>query len=286
MSRDLLPVSQVRFVTAIPTEQRIALIDRHEADYALTRLVHLNCAAIDEYDQTPTKLVLKGGFAVRHIYAGPRFSRDADVLPADPDLDFIGPDDLLIPSGMERIQTTVGDALQSWKVKVRYATISRRDTGFISCDVNDLQRLLRQRPPQRALFESRFVDPFPVWAATTEEIISEKLVALMRRQTDRIRDAFDIHHVLAQRGVPLDPVITCSLYADSARRQGVAVTIDRTPAAIRAMATDHSSAAAWATQLGGALASGVPAFAPLAEELADLIDARLLHDSPADRSRT
>ena len=276
--RDLSPISRARFLAEIPPEQRVTLTDRYEADYALTRLVHLNCAAIDEFDETPTKLVLKGGFAVRHIYAGPRFSRDADVLPADPDLDFLGPDDLLIPAGMERGQTTVGDAIQSWKVKIRYAMISRRATGTISCDVNDLQRLLRQRPPQRALFESRLVDPFPVWAATVEEIVGEKLAALMRRRADRIRDAFDIHHVLAQPDVAIDRAAALLLYADSAKRQGVNVAIAMVPAALRAMTTDPSVLEAWSAQLEGALASGVPTFPPLAETLAHLVETRLLAD--------
>jgi predicted nucleotidyltransferase component of viral defense system len=276
--RDLSPISRARFLAEIPPEQRVTLTERYEADFALTRLVHLNCAAIDEFDETPTKLVLKGGFAVRHIYAGPRFSRDADVLPADPDLDFLGPDDLLIPAGMERGQTTVGDAIQSWKVRIRYAMISRRATGTISCDVNDLQRLLRQRPPQRAMFESRLVDPFPVWAATVEEIVGEKLAALMRRRADRIRDAFDIHHVLAQPDVAIDRAAALLLYADSAKRQGVNVAIAMVPAAVRAMVTDPSVLEAWSAQLEGALASGVPAFPPLAETLAHLVETRLLAD--------
>jgi len=276
--RDLSPISRARFLAEIPPEQRVTLTERYEADFALTRLVHLNCAAIDEFDETPTKLVLKGGFAVRHIYAGPRFSRDADVLPADPDLDFLGPDDLLIPAGMERGQTTVGDAIQSWKVRIRYAMISRRATGTISCDVNDLQRLLRQRPPQRAMFESRLVDPFPVWAATVEEIVGEKLAALIRRRADRIRDAFDIHHVLAQPDVAIDRAAALLLYADSAKRQGVNVAIAMVPAAVRAMVTDPSVLEAWSAQLEGALASGVPAFPPLAETLAHLVETRLLAD--------
>lgn len=200
MSRDLAPIRRVQFLAAIPADQRVVLIDRYEADYALTRLVHLNCGAVDEFEVEPTTFVLKGGFAIRHLYAGPRFSRDADVLPADPDLDLVGPSDLLIPRGMERGQPTVGDAIESWKVRIQYQMISRNRRGFISCDVNDLERLLRKRPPQRATFQSRFTAPFPVWAATVEEILAEKLVALMRRGADRIRDAFDVHHVLDQGG--------------------------------------------------------------------------------------
>lgn len=278
MSRDPAPISRPRFLAAIPLAQRATLVDRYEADYALTRLVHLNCGAVDEYAETPTTFVLKGGFAIRHIYAGLRFSRDADILPADPDLDIVGPTDLLIPSRMLRGQTTVGDAMESWKVRLRYQMISRRATGMISCDVNDLERLLRRRPPQRAMFQSRFVASFPVWAATVEEIIAEKLVALMRRRGDRIRDAFDVHHVLAQPDVAFDAASGQALYAYSARRQGVNVTIDAVPGVIRAMAADESVATAWQQQLDGALAIGVPAFPPLAEALASLIEARILGD--------
>jgi predicted nucleotidyltransferase component of viral defense system len=275
MSRDLLPISRAQFLAPIPADQRLTLIDRYEADYALTRLVHLNCGAVDEFEEEPTTFVLKGGFAIRHLYAGPRFSRDADVLPADPDLDLIGPDDLLIPGGMERGQTTVGDAIESWKVRIQFRTISRNRRSFISCDVNDLERLLRKRPPQRATFESRFTAPFPVWAATVEEILAEKLVALMRRRADRIRDAFDVHHVLAQPTVEVDASAARGLYADAASRQGVGITLERVPAEIRAMATDSSCANAWTAQLDGALASGVPPFPPLAEALAVLVEERL-----------
>jgi len=276
LSRDLAPIRRPQFLAAIPVDQRVTLIDRYEADYALTRLVHLNCGAVDDFERVPTMFVLKGGFAIRHLYAGPRFSRDADVLPADPDLDLVGPDDLLIPAGMAREQTTVGDAIESWKVRIRYQMISRTQRGFISCDVNDLERLLRKRPPQRAVFQSRFTGPFPVWAATVEEIVGEKLVALMRRRADRIRDAFDVHHVLAQPAVPIEAAAGRALYAYAAKRQGVAITLDRVPAVIRAMATDAGCIAAWTAQLDGALGVGVPAFGPLANELATLIEKRLV----------
>lgn len=280
MSRDLAPIRRVQFLAAIPADQRVVLIDRYEADYALTRLVHLNCGAVDKFEVEPTTFVLKGGFAIRHLYAGPRFSRDADVLPADPDLDLVGPSDLLIPRGMERGQPTVGDAIESWKVRIQYQMISRNRRGFISCDVNDLERLLRKRPPQRATFQSRFTAPFPVWAATVEEILAEKLVALMRRGADRIRDAFDVHHVLDQAAVTVDPAAARDLYADSAKRQGGTIALDRVPGRIRGMAADSSCAAAWTSQLDGALALGVPPFPPLAEALAAVIEKRFLDVAP------
>lgn len=65
MTRDLSPIRRAQFLAAIPAAQRVTLIDRHEADYALTRLVHLNCGAVDEFAEETTTFVLKGGFAIR-----------------------------------------------------------------------------------------------------------------------------------------------------------------------------------------------------------------------------
>jgi len=271
----ILPVvTAERFRGLIPASQA-ALIARFEDDLALTRLVYANCAALGDHETAPTTLVVKGGFAVRHLYGGQRFSKDADVLPVDPDLDFFGPDHLVDPPGMARTQVVVGDAIASWKVKFAYRPLTIKGSRFIQCDVNGAERPLERRPPQRAMFVSRFVPSFPVWAATTEEIVAEKLVALMRRRGDRIRDAFDVHHVLTTP-IGVDKAATAAVYASAARQQKVAVLLREVPATVRAMAGDRSAAAAWSEQLAGALPIAVPDFHDHMEDLAALVESRLL----------
>lgn len=266
-------VTPASFRAKIPANQA-ALTDRFEDDLALTRLVFANCAAVDANTSTPTALVVKGGFAVRHLYDGQRFSRDADVLPTDPDLDFFGPDHLIDPPGMVRTQVRVGEASESWKVRFSYRPLTLKGPRFIQCDVNGHERPLRRQPPQRAIFTSRFVPAFPVWAATTEEIVAEKLVALMRRGQDRIRDAFDVHHVLSTP-VSIDPRATATLYRLAAAQQGVSVPLDAIPRQLRAIAVDGRYEAAWQVQLGGALPVDVPPFGPQMLALASLLESRL-----------
>jgi predicted nucleotidyltransferase component of viral defense system len=265
------------FRAAIPASQA-ALTARYEDDLALTRLVFANCAAVGDHASVPTALVVKGGFAVRHLYDGQRFSKDADVLPSDPDLDFFGPDQLIDPPGMTRTQVTVGDAVESWKVRFSYRPLTIKGPRFIQCDVNGAERPLQRRPPQRAVFSSRFIPAFPVWAATTEEIIAEKLVALMRRGRDRIRDAFDVCHVLGTP-VSIDSRATTHLYRTVATQQGVKVTLAQIPTQLRAIAGDSRYETAWEEQLAGALPVDIPPFGPQMLTLAGLLESRVIKGS-------
>ncbi len=183
---DRLPVAHAR----LP-----ALVELHEADYALTRFVRANCLVTDA---EPTPLVIKGGFAVRHIYGGLRFSKDADVVVRSPDLKIEGvaPDMLVIPAGMEMTKQELSKAEKSWVVKIQYVRTDRK-LGHLQCDLNTRARALRLPPPRAETFESLFFSPFKVWAASAEEIVAEKLSALIEDRTERIRDAFDLCTVLA-----------------------------------------------------------------------------------------
>ncbi len=173
-----------------------AIVELHEADYALTRLVRENCLVTSD---DPTPLVIKGGFAVRHLYGGMRFSKDADVILRAPDLQIDGaePSLLQVPAGMEITRESLTEAGKSWTISIHYVGTDHRGRD-VTCDLNSRARALRLPPPHPATFSSLFFDgDWSVWSAPAEEIVAEKLAALMDERTDRIRDIFDVCTVLS-----------------------------------------------------------------------------------------
>jgi hypothetical protein len=196
-----IALTNQEFLRRIPPEARAAGRDgRYQTDYALTRLVAANCAAIGVHaaKDNPTPLVIKGGFAVRHLYGSPRFSKDADLSMVSDELEMEGPKLMKWPSDMTA-REEVPDGMASWILFIRY----RGPDGIArnaQCDLNDRSRAIRKRPPQQRLLNGLFIDPFPVWAATTEEILGEKMFALMDsravRRTIRIKDVYDLRYIL------------------------------------------------------------------------------------------
>ncbi len=197
----------------------IILRDRFEADFALTRLVAANCAATGDYAAKPTNFVIKGGFAIRHLYRSARYSKDADLAMVSDELEIEGrPEDLALPDDMAITGSPLGQAGESFKLGIEYRTSENR-IARIQCDLNSVERPLFRRPPQRATLESLFVDPFRVWAATLEEIVGEKLFALIDRRAERIKDAYDVHHVLRDKSLKIDAGATLEVYEDWRRRK-------------------------------------------------------------------
>lgn len=87
-------LSHQQFLSLIPPEARaVGAGDRFQADYALTRIVAKNCAAVGDHalPDRPTNLVVKGGFAIRHLYGGVRYSKDADLALVSDELELEGP---------------------------------------------------------------------------------------------------------------------------------------------------------------------------------------------------
>lgn len=174
-----------------------------EVDYALARFVSANCAVAEPFAATPTPLVLKGGLAVYGCFHGKRRSRDADVSPSSPDVEVDGrqpPDLLRAPLGM-RILSPTQETEEAWKVPVEYTTTTGLDSAQIICDLNKTNRAIRRTPAIKRPFDSPFAtEPVLLWVACAEEIVGEKIAALLRRRNGRLRDIYDIGHLLSIAG--------------------------------------------------------------------------------------
>lgn len=245
-----------------------ALVELHEADYALTRFVRANCLVTDN---EPTPLVIKGGFAVRHIYGGLRFSKDADVVVRAPDLKIEGvePDMLKIPAGMEITQRTLSRYEKSWIVKIQYMRTDEK-IGHLQCDLNTRVRALRLPPPRAEDFESFFFAPFKVWAASAEEIVAEKLAALLEEKTERIRDAFDLCTVLAVDPESWDASACKELLARLLRAKRLSYPSSLVNAVTEIAKLEHANAA-WAAQVISVIPTRPKTLDDVVEELAGLL---------------
>lgn len=183
-----------------------------EIDYALARFVAANCAVAGDNGDSPTPFVLKGGLAVYGCYRGRRRSRDADISPSSlgVEVDGLQPPDLLrMPSGMWLLDP-LQETDEGWKVPVAYTMTTGLDTGQVICDLNKPSRAIRRQPAVKRPFESPFTtSPVELWVVRAEEIIGEKIAALLRRRNGRLRDIYDIGHLLSIReeiGIEVDLV--------------------------------------------------------------------------------
>lgn len=148
------------------------------------------------------------------------------------------------PKDMTAIER-VNAGITSWRLEVSYRTTDRRIRGT-QVDLNDRSRAIRRRPPQRRPLTSLFMDPFPVWAATLEEIVGEKLCALLDQPDLRIKDIFDIRHVLALRSEPISGIDTCDVYRGVRATKGKHVPdLAGIPAAVRAAAASNRARQQW-----------------------------------------
>lgn len=266
-----------QFLARLPDADRLGAGARYQSDYALTRIVVKNCAAVGEYanEGRHTDLVVKGGFAIRHLYAGVRYSKDADLAMSADDLELEGPPMMRYPSDMTAGVPIIGQSGESWFIPVSYRRTDRAvDTTRI--DLNDRSRALKSPPPQRRTLSSLFMDPIPVWAASTEEIVGEKLCALMDQPHTRIKDLFDIRHVLGMPHELIDPAETRRIY--QAVRQGKGPHVPRVAGVPRFIRTKLSSAAVKAQWQADVLdfVDGAPSLSIAAAEMVDLLNERVL----------
>jgi predicted nucleotidyltransferase component of viral defense system len=265
------------FLRRIPATHRSRGADaRFQADYALTRLVAANCAAIGEHSEAGhwTDLVVKGGFAIRHLYGGPRFSKDADLSMVSDELELEGPRLVNLPSDMRIGQETVSGGIASWRLMVDYRRTDRL-MARTQIDLNDRSRAIKRRPPQQRHLTSLFLDPFPVWAATLEEIVGEKLFALMDQPDIRIKDVFDLRHVLLLAAEPLEATATRDVYESwrSTKRRGP--TQKALPSAIEALKKNPRAREAWRTDVADFVAAAPPLEQAI-DELIELLRDRVL----------
>ncbi|HET7182229.1 MAG TPA: nucleotidyl transferase AbiEii/AbiGii toxin family protein [Candidatus Limnocylindrales bacterium] len=179
----------------------IALRGEAEIDYALARFVAANCAAVGEHLATPTPFVLKGGLAIYTCFAGARRSKDADLSPSGLDVEFDGllpPELIKAPTGMQVLEPTQTTD-DGWKVPVEFTATVGGDVSTIICDLNNARRVIRRPPAITRPFATPFTTaPVDVWVARPEEMIGEKISALLRRRNGRLRDLYDIDHLLAR----------------------------------------------------------------------------------------
>ncbi len=170
-----------------------------EIDYALARFVAANCAAANLYAESPTPFVLKGGLAVFSCFAGPRRSKDADLSPSSLEVEVEGlepPDLIVAPAGMRLLDPTQ-ETDDGWRIPIEFTTTTGDDKMQVICDLNKGVRVIRRQPAVKRPFDSPFTTaPIEVWVARPEEIIAEKISALLRRRNGRLRDILDIEHLL------------------------------------------------------------------------------------------
>lgn len=213
-----ISISGQEFLRRIPPAFRTpARIARYHTDYALTRLVAANCAAVGDHadERNPTPLVVNG---------------------------------------------------------------ARRKT---QCDLNDRTRRIRDIPPRRRTLAGLFLAPFDVWSATTEEILGEKMAALVDSwrtgKNLRVKDVFDLRHVLRKDDEPVDAATVCLVYRQNraAKRAPGFPDLPDYPRVLSEIVGSDQAAARWADDVV-ATVDDAPTLAQAAEELADRLARRVL----------
>lgn len=168
---------------------------RLEIDYALCRLAWLNSGV---WGPKPKPcLVLKGGFAIRHVYRGTRLSADADVAPTE--LLGRGGGKLLLPSELRLDDVTQAKSQKLERWNMTLTPVVGTKTLRVWADVNS-QRPVRLLPADKKTFVSAFLPDILVWVARIDEILGEKssgLISYGYGDQDRIKDAFDLWFLLS-----------------------------------------------------------------------------------------
>ena len=129
------------------------------------------------------------------------------------DLEIVGhPDDLAVPPGMEIVGAPLSESNEVFKIKIKYRT-SEGFHDFIFCDLNSNERPIQRQPPKDLPLKSPFVASFMVWSSQLDEIVGEKLFAFIDRRLTRIKDVYDLHHVLRNRGLPVSAAHVEPIYS-------------------------------------------------------------------------
>ena len=170
--------------------------------------------------------------------------------------------------------------MMSWEVKLGFRNTRGRGR-FVFCDLNNRERPIKRHPVQRAMLSSYFMDPFPVWAATLEEIVGEKLFAIADQEEIRVKDIYDIKHVLEKvPEVPIDATGTRRIYDDLRDKHRYNnrykhASFDSLPETIDAVAKHPLAEMEWGRAVGN-LTPKPPELAACAEAMIELVRDRLL----------
>lgn len=141
------------------------------------------------------KFVFKGGTALYKIYGLPRFSED---------LDFSIIEDTSLPEAEKIIEEIAGNGnyfkIQSVKkikdsllIKISYVGILTR-YNTLRVDINFRNKLLRRFDVKNYISDYVDISPFSLRVLKVEEIIAEKIHAILNRE--KARDLYDLFFLL------------------------------------------------------------------------------------------
>lgn len=168
-----------------------------EKDWVLTEIIHAAATG-----PLADQLVLKGGQALRHIYASKRLSTDVDYV-ARRRIEFESlRDALVIPQPRIRLpEVPEGRTRYGFKVRpIAYRALLTRE-GTVELEVSFRDDLVLE--PDHFPFVSPFRSPFLVRVMALDEMVSEKLRALYQRGSPR--DLFDLWFILTGPATPTNP---------------------------------------------------------------------------------
>jgi hypothetical protein len=154
------------------------------------------------------QLVLKGGQALRHIYGGPRFSKDVDYV-ATRRIEFdalMAALDIRYPR-LQLPPEPAGHTSRGLQIEpIRYrGPLGQWDN--VEIEVSFRRDLALE--PQRMAYHSLFRDPFHVLVMDLNEMVADKIRAMYQRGNPR--DLYDLWFIFTQLAGSVDPVTVAHL---------------------------------------------------------------------------
>ncbi len=144
------------------------------------------------------KVYFKGGTALRIVYGSPRFSED---------LDFSA--DLKSKSALEEVILATLEEIQRENIMVDLKEAKETSGGYLAIVVFDgteiqLQISLREsgKKSEIVTIASDFIPPYTIVVLAQEQMVSEKIRALLSRQ--KPRDFYDLYYILRAGLLALD----------------------------------------------------------------------------------
>jgi predicted nucleotidyltransferase component of viral defense system len=163
------------------------VVDRLDRDAALVErdfaLVTIAARLVSSYGE---QLCFKGGFVLRHVHGHERFSKDIDATRTNPPenkLDSVAMAETIRQSGMRNLLTLdpgepVTDSGRSLDFgQIRYS--GPLGKGFVSVEVSYREAVIE--PPELVAIGEPYYEPFKVPVMQLDEIVAEKLRALVQR---------------------------------------------------------------------------------------------------------
>lgn len=148
-------------------------------------------------ERASENILFKGGTALRLIYQSPRFSEDLDFSAFKISISKI---ENLIESTLLKINQEEKIKLEEAKAtKGGYLSIFQGLIGqiWISGQLQISQRPKKRVPGQILTIQNPLTAPYTLWALTEEQLVEEKLTALLTR--GKMRDFYDLYFILRLR---------------------------------------------------------------------------------------